>query len=120
MNPYAIYRRPDYQVTYVDETFPAHHWPFEHMRHAARHAMHDILNPYVGEYAYSPRTDIHETVKKFYIDIELPGLRSKEDLNLTWTNTNTLLLRANIHRSEIHPDEEVENIAKGESDKNKE
>jgi HSP20 family molecular chaperone IbpA len=108
MNPYAIYRRPDYQVTYVDETFPDHHWPFEHMRHTVRHAMHDVFNPYVNEFAHSPRADIHETVKKFYIDVELAGLRSKDDLTLAWINTNTLLLKANIHRSDIHPDEGME------------
>jgi HSP20 family molecular chaperone IbpA len=106
MNPYAIYRRPDYQVTYIDETFPDHHLPFEHMRHAVGHAMHNMLNPYIGEFTHSPRTDVRETVAKFYIDVELAGLRSKDDLTLTWTNANTLLLKATIHRPEIEPDKE--------------
>ena len=106
MNPYAIYRLPSYASTYIDGTFPQHHWPFEHARQRIGAAMHDAFNPYVGVPAHTPRTDVLETIKKIYLDVELPGVKSKQDVTLTWTNSSTLLLEANIQRPEIKLDED--------------
>jgi HSP20 family molecular chaperone IbpA len=115
MNPYAVYRLPSFTTTYVDGTFPQpHHWSFEHARHKIGDAMSDVFNPYVGEQTNVPNTDVRETVKRFYLDVELPGVRSKDDVTLTWTNAKTLLLQANIHSLDIHLDEdEVEKGTEG-------
>lgn len=48
---------------------------------------------------HTPRSDIRETEHAFYIDVELPGVDSKEHLKLEWTSRRTLFLEARIRRS---------------------
>jgi len=113
MNPYAVFRPESYNNTYVSGTFPQHNWPFEHTRQIIGNRMHDVFNPYVGQHAITPRADVRETMKRYYIDVELPGLKSKDSVSLTWTNGSTLLLEAEIHRPAIEFDEDEKKAEPG-------
>ncbi|KAM0815755.1 putative HSP20-like chaperone [Seiridium cardinale] len=91
---------PVYSTTSVSQTFPEAHWPLEHTRHKIGEAVHSAIHPYEQE-VRTPHADIRETAKKYYIDIELPGLADKKDLSLKWTGSRTLLVEAKIRRPEI-------------------
>src|ERR1700761_2660033 len=119
MAAYYLYQIPSFKTSYLNETFPSHPWPLEHTRHAIGNAVHDFFNPFEGSPAINPHADVRETTKKIYIDVELPGAKSAEDLSLTWTNKNTLLLKANIDRPEISADEaEMRETAEDENIEN--
>jgi len=102
MGPSPVYDT----AIFINETFPEHHWPLEHTRQKAGHALKDLLHPYNAG-PLTPRADVRETMKNCYIDIELPGLRSKENLTLKWVNSQTLLVDADINRSSIPEDQQV-------------
>ena len=88
---------PPYAVTYLHNSFPEHHHLFEHTRQRIGAAYgHSHQND-----IYNPHIDVRETEEKYYIDIELPGLQSKEALSLTWINGRTLLMPATISRPQI-------------------
>jgi len=98
------YRRALYSTTMIDPSFPEHHLPLEHTRHRlgeATHAIGELFNPYDGNLVLEPRSDIRETTKKFYIDVELPGLRSRDSLKVKWINPRTLFIDATIERPKI-------------------
>lgn len=106
---------PIMNASYLENTFPTHHWPLEHTRHAVGHkvghAMHDFFR-YESEMSKSPRTDIRETSKRFYIDVELPGLQSYNQVGLTWVNNKTLHLQGTIARPIILLDDDEKVSAK--------
>ena len=106
MAMYYIYNRPPYDTTVVSQTFPEHHFPLEHTRHKVGHAISDFFSPFDGPHFLTPRADIRETAKKFYIDIELPGVSSKDKVGVKWTNDMTLLVDVIIKRPEINEDQE--------------
>jgi HSP20 family molecular chaperone IbpA len=56
--------------------------------------------------AHQPKTDVRETTKNFYLEVELPGVKEHTELRLRWTNSRTLLLTSKTTRPEI-PDEEL-------------
>jgi HSP20 family molecular chaperone IbpA len=87
-----------YPSVYVAATYPEHHLPLYHARHGLTHALHEAL---AGEdtNVQSPRIDIRETPEKYYIDIELPGLRSTSDLTIKWTNPSVIVVRGAINRN---------------------
>lgn len=47
--------------------------------------------------AFSPNFDVHETPKEYVLEGELPGLE-KKNLNLEFTDGNTLVIRGNIEK----------------------
>jgi len=98
---YTPFMYPPLSTTYVDNTFPAHHWPLEHTRKAVGHAVHDFFNVYEGQPPNTPRCDVRETLKHFYIEVELPGLQTQEQINLVWISNNSLYLKGTITRPEI-------------------
>jgi HSP20 family protein len=95
-----LYPPERYTTTSVNRTFPEHHWPLENTRHKVGDAFHDFFRPYEQDIR-TPHTDIRETVKKYYMEIELPGLNSKADYSLKWTGSRTLLVQAEIKRPEV-------------------
>jgi len=102
---FDIYSPPlGYPFTYLAETFPEHHWPAEHTRHKIGHAMHNL---FVGDGtdSHGPRTEIRETLGKYYLDIELPGLTTKEKLDIKWSNRRTLTIRTTIDRPDIREED---------------
>jgi HSP20 family molecular chaperone IbpA len=83
-----------FATIYLDKSFPEHHAFFEH----ARHKISNIIElSHIGE-VQIPRVDIRETTSNYYLDIELPGLESNEDLKLMWIGGFTLLVDAHIRR----------------------
>ena len=101
---YYMYTPPPFHTTYVSPTFPERHLPFEHARHRVGQAISEI-NPFSGdqmEHVYTPNADIRETAKEFYIDVELPGLRPKDALEVRWIdNDNALMVDATLKRPDI-------------------
>ena len=89
-------------MTFLQSTFPEHRHMFEQTRHKIGHffgSLHDDSPPIYNK----PRADVRETAEKYYIDVEVPGLESKEKLVLKWTNTRLLLIEATIDRPPIEP-----------------
>jgi len=83
-----FYSYPDvdpYPTTYVAQTFPEkghrlHHLPIPYLAHKAHSLVHDKdLDIHL------PKSDLRETPKNFYLEIELPGVRDKSELHLRWT-----------------------------------
>jgi len=107
---YPLYFPSPYVSTPIRETFPEHHYPLEHTRHRLSHA---LLQP-PSNHIWNPHTDVRETAKRYYIDIELPGVSSKEDLKLHWISNTTLLLEFTTRRPPIEEEEE-EKKAEGET-----
>jgi HSP20 family molecular chaperone IbpA len=88
------YSRP---VTWVHQTFPEHHLPFEDTRTNLTNKLHDIFVE-DGPNIYSPRVDIRETQQRYYVDVELPGVTKVESVKLRWSNPSTIVLRSEVER----------------------
>jgi HSP20 family protein len=97
VHPYSGYYMPPPYQTY---TIPRqHHYPLEHARQSVSHAFgafsHDALHPWGDNYPLkTPHCDVRESKTAYYIDVEIPGLESKANVTLKWTNTNTLFIEA--------------------------
>jgi len=102
-----------YPTSTISHTFPERHVPFEHARHLIGQTIHH--GPHNGP--FTPRVDVRETVKDFYLEIELPGLESKEHLSLCWTSMVTLLLKATISRPVIDGQQPEPSAAEGDAAK---
>ncbi|KAF2403599.1 hypothetical protein EJ06DRAFT_527205 [Trichodelitschia bisporula] len=50
---------------------------------------------------HTPRADVRESASAYVLDIELPGVHRREDLELKWLNRRALLLKASVVRPEI-------------------
>jgi len=107
-----FYSYPDvdpYPTTYVAQTFPEkghrlHHLPIPYLAHKAHSLVHDKdLDIHL------PKSDLRETPKNFYLEIELPGVRDKSELHLRWTTMRTLLITTKTARPEI-PESELADV----------
>lgn len=108
---YIYSHDPNYHVTTpLNSSFPQFNWPGQQTFHKASHAVHNFVHPHDTPDLRTPNADVRETVKKYYIDIELPGVSSKDELSLTWTSTRTLLVEATIKRPEV-PEEQSQDAA---------
>jgi len=114
--PGRLYVPDPWHTTWVPQHFPEHHYPLEHIRHALSHGIsqvghelgqigHDFLDTNPGPHMLSPRIDTQESMKAFYIDVELPGLDSEDKMKLRWISLNTLLLKAFVERKGTPEDE---------------
>jgi len=104
MSFYYLYQPEAYFTTYLDKTFPSHHLPFEKSRHKLGHFMKSIGEGW-DDSLRKPQADVRETVDKYHIDVELPGLETKEHLKLKWTSARTLLIEAELTRPKIEGQE---------------
>jgi HSP20 family molecular chaperone IbpA len=86
--------------TYVANTYPEHHLPLHAARHKIAHAMHEV---FVGndDGVNCPPVDIRETPKRYYIDMELPGLTSTTALTISWTNPSVIVVGGKLIRNPI-------------------
>ncbi len=99
-----FYAYPDvdpYPTTHVAHTFPEkshhlHHVPIPFLAHKVHKVFHDK-----DQDVHVPKSDVRETPKSFYLEVELPGIKDKSELHLRWTSTRTLLVTSKIHRPEI-------------------
>lgn len=103
--PYPMYGATNpFLTTQLIDTFAQHphHSALESAMHrfsgAFRHA-HPDENPVL-----TPRMDVRETAAAYFIDIELPGLTSRDPLMLRWTSNSTLMLEATTRRPAVQPD----------------
>ncbi|KEF59238.1 uncharacterized protein A1O9_04082 [Exophiala aquamarina CBS 119918] len=95
-----------YPTTYVSHTYPEkghhlHHVPLPYLAHKVHRTFHDRDLD-----VHQPRADVRETLKNFYLEIELPGIKDKSELHLRWTSMRTLLVTSKTARPEI-PEEEL-------------
>ena len=113
-------------TTWLPHHYPLHpHHHFAHTRHALSHAFNRIGgeltqygHPAGGHALQCPPIDVRESEAKFWIDVDLPGLKSRtvargvgdgkdglegqgeeEGMTLKWISARTLLLRAVIRRA---------------------
>jgi len=97
-----------YPKTHIPQSYPEkghhlHHIPFPFMAHNLYAKFHDK-----DEDVHQPKTDVRETTKNFYLDVELPGIKEHTDLKLRWNNERSLLLTSKTHRPEIPEGELIE------------
>jgi HSP20 family molecular chaperone IbpA len=102
-----------YSTDMINSSYPEHHYPLEQTRTRVAEAFHHHYDQQIRK----PRVDIRETPAKFYVDVELPGLASKEGLKLTWINSRTILVEAHLTRPWIEEEEaaQVESLAAKET-----
>ncbi|KAK4938842.1 hypothetical protein LTR10_020748 [Elasticomyces elasticus] len=98
---YAYPTIEPYPTTHVAHTYPEkghhlHHIPIPYLVNKA----HKVLHDHDAE-IHMPKADIRETLKNFYLEVELPGIKDKSELHLRWTSTRTLLVTSKTHRPEI-------------------
>lgn len=124
MSPYP----PDpYNTTWLPQHYPEHHHAFEHTRHFIGHALsglaHEIMAPQPAPHLHTPRANAYESTATFYLDVELPGIKDKAEVELEWLSSGTLLLRtkvkgdmhAPLRNDEVHH-HEAKNEGKKEGD----
>ncbi|KAI1618784.1 hypothetical protein EDD36DRAFT_414443 [Exophiala viscosa] len=90
-----------YPTTQVAHTYPEkghhlHHIPIPYLVNKATKVFHDH-----DAEVHMPKADIRETPKNFYLEIELPGVKDKNELHLRWTSTRTLLVTSKTQRPGI-------------------
>jgi HSP20 family molecular chaperone IbpA len=98
-----------YPTTYVSHTYPEkghhlHHVPLPYMAHKLHRTFHDRDLD-----VHQPKADVRETLKSFYLEVELPGIKDKSELHLRWTSMRTLLVTSKTARPEI-PEEELAEV----------
>jgi HSP20 family molecular chaperone IbpA len=108
---YSVYASQEpYTTTIVYKSFPEHQTAIKetahhvlHTLHKAGHYFHEFINPVIEgeEDMHTPRADIRETADKYYIEVELPGIKMNKDFKLQWTNSRSLLLQAHVKQPEI-------------------
>lgn len=86
--PYYYFPRELDHDTHLSNTFPEHHWPLEHTRQAITKGLHGLVKDSTPQ----PRADVRETLKNYYIDVELAGVQDKSQITLKWMNLRTLYL----------------------------
>lgn len=93
--------------TYPEKGHYFHHVPYlPYIAHNLHTKFHDKdLDVHV------PKTDVRETLRAFYIEVELPGVKDHQDLRLRWSTEKTLLLTSKTTRPEIVEEGEAELVA---------
>merc|ERR1711939_831917 len=82
--------------TFLEKSHHLHHVPIPFLAHKVHKVFHDK-----DQDVHVPKSDVRETPKSFYLEVELPGIKDKSELHLRWTSTRTLLVTSKIHRPEI-------------------
>jgi HSP20 family molecular chaperone IbpA len=64
----------------------------------------------------NPRSDIRESSKMYYIDVELPGVEELEEVKCKWLSVRTFLMEACVKRSptaedDVQADKEEQKIS---------
>jgi HSP20 family molecular chaperone IbpA len=102
--PYYYYPPELDHDTHLPKTFPEHHWPLEHTRHTIAHGLHGLIKDSIPQ----PRADVRETLKNYYIDVELSGVDSKSHIKLKWLNSRTLYLEVLKEARKITETEDID------------
>lgn len=91
---------PFYPITYIGETYPERHYPLEQTRHKIGNAIFEYIGHPADEIR-EPLVDIRESRTKYYIDVELPGLGSVNDVEIGWVNSRMIVVRGKIGRHAV-------------------
>jgi len=101
-----------YPKIHIPHTYPekGHHLHSIHHLSSIAYVAHNLYNKFHDKDldAHQPRTDVRETMKNFYLEVELLGVKTLTDLRLLWTNSRTILLSSRAQRPEIPEDELLE------------
>ncbi|KAK5942164.1 hypothetical protein PMZ80_006119 [Knufia obscura] len=127
---YPPYYVPEpWRTTYVQQHYPERHYPLEHFRHGLANAVSPLVHPFGHDpRVHSPLADIRETKDAYYIEIELPGVDSKDNLEIKWTSGRTLLMQTKVTRPKIEvaagdasdkKDQDKNEDSKGDAGENK-
>jgi len=89
-----------YPITWVGSTYPEHHFPLEDTRHKLSDAAYHAYDWFTGrdDPTITPRADIRETLGRYYIDVDLPGLSSVADLKVRWSTPRVIVVTAEVKR----------------------
>jgi len=68
---------------------------------------HDFFDGSYYHPVLSPRVDMQESRKVFYIDMELPGLEGVDKVALRWISSRTLLVQTTLERNGTPEDDAV-------------
>ena len=119
-NPYPPpYFVPEpWRTTYVPRHYPETHYPLEHFRHSVSHTLSNvadtIIHPFEHEQPiHNPCVDVRESKGNYYIDIELPGLESKDKLRIRWASSQTFLVETTLETPKIDEDDLASEEATG-------
>lgn len=77
-----------------------------HWRHALDHTFPEDLHPLFRERWIGPTIDIHETDKEVVATCDLPGLASKEDVDVH-VDDNVLTIKGTIRREEMFQEHQI-------------
>jgi hypothetical protein len=99
-----------YSTTYVFHTYPEkghhlHHVPLPYIAYKVHKMFHDKDLD-----VHQPKADVRETLTNFYPEVELPGIKDKDEIHLRWTSMRTLLITAKVARPEI-PQSDLEEVS---------
>lgn len=105
-------------TTYVPKHYPEKHYPLEHLRHALGHTLSntadDVIHPFGPEQPiYRPSTDVRESKNNYYVEVELPGLESKDDLMIKWLNSRAFMVETILQRPKILEDQATNTVSSG-------
>ncbi|EXJ58724.1 hypothetical protein A1O7_06153 [Cladophialophora yegresii CBS 114405] len=116
-----------FYITSDMDPYPKMHIPHTYPEKGSHHlGCHHISTiPYMAHNLYSkfhdkdldahqPKTDVRETTRNFYMEVELPGVKDHAELRVRWTNSRTLLLTSRTTRPEIPEEELLEEPAQGQ------
>ncbi|KAK5075291.1 hypothetical protein LTR64_001496 [Lithohypha guttulata] len=102
--PWPSYYVPEpWKITSIPHHFPEHHYPLEHTRHAIGRTIstlgHAMTHPWEAVVpTFTPRIDVRESEKCYYVDVELAGVKGRDKVKLQWLSSRTLLLEAKTER----------------------
>lgn len=93
----------------IPHTYPekGHHFPHVPYLPYMVHNLHTKFHDKDLD-VHEPKTDVRETLRGFYIEVELPGVKDHKDLRLRWSTEKTLLLTSKTTRPEIFEEGEAE------------
>lgn len=95
---------------YSPEPFETTYIPKHHHRHVPaplKHAVHELTHPFGDGYPLpAPRCDVRESRAAYHVDVELPGVRDREDVRLRWTGARSLFVDACVRPVPVPGEEE--------------
>ena len=109
-----------FNTTFLTNTFPEIHGPLGDIRHSVGHAFRYFFHGDDNMQLPQPRANVYETIDKFYIDVELPGIGIGDDFKVKWTHSRTLVVTAETRLRFQLPKPEAAEVLTGDQPKNRE
>jgi len=105
-------------TTYVPKHYPEKHYPLEHFRHAFGHTLSNAADEFIHPFGpeqpiHRPSTDVRESKNNYYVEVELPGLESKDDLKIKWLSPRTFMVETKLQRPKIVEGQTTNTVSSG-------